>query len=193
MKTKKCFYIMLTFLSVILALDAKSQELPQWIQNPLCGQNSSPNGYKTKFLDINIGYAAISYFGNSTNNYLFLKTNNGGVNWTSVWSMQSAYFPCFTFDIVNENVICIYANNSIYMTWNGGQSWAKRLDFNILGLYSKKNSCVKFFNESVGYATYIPGNIDNSSYPTFYIFKTTDGGHNWFTIYQYLCNISRSP
>ncbi|RPI19600.1 MAG: T9SS C-terminal target domain-containing protein [Ignavibacteriae bacterium] len=130
-----------------------------WI---LVSNTNGAQNWSLDFINENTGFAGGS---------LFRKTTNAGINWNAVSGMDSMYSADIQF--INEYTgfigggyyIGYSYHGSVWKTTNGGNSWQK---FDICN-YSIDD--ISFVNESVGFAKC--GSV---------IFKTTNGGINWFQL-----------
>lgn len=98
---------------------------------------------------------------------VFIKTTNGGVNWTVQRYTVSNWGKFTSMFFVNSTTGYIGAssNSSILKTTNGGISWFPYTIPTSNRIYS-----IHFPSGNIGYASCFGGQI----------LKTTDGGSNWF-------------
>ncbi len=132
-------------------------------------------GFKIQFVDINNGWLLVFNF--STQVATFLKTNDGGNNWTPFNGVGIFYF------VDSNNGWAYYGSGmngseppfKILCTTNGGTDWTEQFTDNILGGYND----LYFSDADHGW---IVG--DNGK-----VIKTTDGGANW----NYVTNSGINP
>ncbi len=136
-------------------------------------QSSYVNWYQNirdvQFFDANTGWIALQKISGGDWPRV-LKTNNRGVNWTQVWCEDRNYYPAIYF--ISESVGFVFIDNVIKKTANGGSSWEVKHTFG----QSSEERRIKFVNSSTGYALFNKGR----SPAGVTIYKTTDGGENWF-------------
>lgn len=95
-----------------------------------------------------------------------LKTTNGGINWTSVYSSTSNYiYNLAGYD--ENNVMGSWSNGTLIRTTNGGLNWTETP--NALAPFTYN---ISFLNSTTGFATGGSGLIR----------RTTNGGTNWDSI-----------
>lgn len=108
---------------------------------------------------------------------LILKTTNGGTNWVIQNSNTSN--PINSVSFVNDSVGFISGlNRTILKTINGGINWSLLPFPDSLNFHS-----IYFINSSTGWlSAEIPKTFTDTSLQ---IFKTTNGGANWFRQYSH--------
>jgi len=119
-----------------------------------------------QFLNANTGFIMGKY-------NLTWKTTNGGSNWTILSGYGSGYHECLYF--YNENLGFIGREDynlgwGISRTTNGGLNW----DFQTVPNATERICDFYFTGNTTGYFT-----TRNQ------IFKTTNSGGNWFSVYNY--------
>ncbi|MCY7360445.1 MAG: hypothetical protein LH629_00005, partial [Ignavibacteria bacterium] len=141
-------------------------------------QNSGTNNslQKVIFTSMNTGYI----IGASN---LILKTTNAGINWFQQNSGTTN--PINSMSFANDSVGYISGlNKTILKTSNGGNNWNSLPFHDSLDFYS-----IYFINTLTGW---LSGEIPNASSDTSSIlFKTTNGGVNWFS--QFRTHTEYSP
>jgi photosystem II stability/assembly factor-like uncharacterized protein len=97
--------------------------------------------------------------------YFILHTTDGGISWENI--VRSPPVMLLTFQFLNDSIGFVSGDNSIYKTYDGGNSWQ------ILFMDSTKSiggiRGLWFMNFEHGYAASWNG----------YVLKTIDGGHTW--------------
>ncbi|MCU0372630.1 MAG: T9SS type A sorting domain-containing protein [Ignavibacteria bacterium] len=149
MKTK------LVLLAIAFILNT-GQSIPQsaWVQQY---SNVTANLYAIHFIDSLTGWVC--------GNNVFLKTTNGGDNWTPVAGFPAGnniYMKFFS----NTSAI-IYGSAYIYKTYNAWNSWT--------GFQTQGFSYLSF-----------PDTINGWGAHSMALSKTTNGGLNWSTVYSAL-------
>jgi photosystem II stability/assembly factor-like uncharacterized protein len=132
-------------------------------------QTSPTTGYNFSdvcFIDVNTGFAVGSdeykkKSGTSKSGGMFVKTTNGGTNWTITYPGYWIYGVSF----VDANTGWISGSSpsgtgGVYKTTNGGSNWTQQLD-SLVGY-------VHFFDVNTGLAAGYSG-----------IYRTLNGGTNW--------------
>lgn len=131
------------------------------------------------FVDENVGYACTIEGGFSTRT---LKTNDGGINWTMVEDTNSQPNPTVmeAMSFISEDIgfKAGWYNNHLQKTTNGALDW---IDAS--------------FGDSLAYPQIIDIHIMANQPNAYYncgwygeIFKSTDGGNNWFQLNSGLSN-----
>jgi len=113
------------------------------------------------------------FFVNRTTGFIggtkIYKTTNAGLNWNMI-NMPFGILSEATY-VINEDTIWFSDTDpltgGIFRTTNEGASWQK-MDNGITGNYPKK---LYFYNSNIGFASFSPQSN---------LFKTTNGGVNWF-------------
>lgn len=125
------------------------------------GTNS--NLYSCSFPDINTGYVV----GDSGK---FLKTTNGGFNWSINTYITIGYLKSVYFININTGYICgdsAYSSDFIWKTTNGGVNWSRLYQTSQMVFNS-----IYFHDPNTGYASASNG----------FILRTSNGGTNWSQI-----------
>jgi len=95
-----------------------------------------------------------------------LKTTNGGLNWTNVYSSASNYlYNISGYD--ENNIMGSMSNGTLIRTTNGGTNWIETQNALTPFIYN-----ISFLNSNTGFA--VGGNG--------YISRTTNGGLNWDSV-----------
>lgn len=120
---------------------------------------------QVKFLNSTLGWAINNSLSGTDTTYL-LNTTDGGTTWQKKITISYPYSfyqyaPLEGIDIINNNILRAYTEDSIYLTQNGGQSWVA-IDF------PKPIKEIKFSNTDTGYL------LSSQS-----IYITVNGGLSW--------------
>ncbi len=122
---------------------------------------------KIRFADLNIGYCA-------GGTYTFLKTINGGINWTKIPNPPGAWFDDIA--VINKDTIygCTASSfmDGIYKSTEGGQNFTRT--------YNTFTTKLFFTDYEHGWA--VVGN--------FYLVRTTNAGQNWSTLGTWASSIN---
>ncbi|TAL70852.1 MAG: T9SS type A sorting domain-containing protein [Bacteroidetes bacterium] len=127
-----------------------------------------------------VGYNKIYVVGyNATTNCgLLFKSTDAGISWNSILfngSPNPSSFGYYTYEPINNTTALMSGyQGSIVKTTDAGETWAAT-NTNTSDVFRVLN----FANETIGYAAGGEGfsfNLINA------IYKTTDGGNNWFVI-----------
>lgn len=116
------------------------------------------------FADANTGY--IGAGSQSAFTSVILKTTNGGINWTSVYTSATNYINNIG-GIDANNVMAAWSNGTVVRTTNGGSNWTETTG----GLFAFVNS-ISFLNSTTGFAV---GGSGKAS-------RTTNAGVTWDSI-----------
>ena len=101
---------------------------------------------------------------------VFLKTTDGGINWVNLNFADTVMNTVYFLDSAN-GFIGDWSGGNIYRTTNAGVDWMRSsIDS---GNFAPKNK-FNFFNSQIGLCC---GGLIDAGGP---IWKTTDGGFNWF-------------
>ena len=123
-----------------------------------------------EFLDENIGFLG-------TLNNLFLKTNDGGNNWTPVTNLPNNPAAICGLDVVGSSTIfgcgAYFSPAFIIKSTDSGATWTST----DMSAYATALVEIQFLDENIGYAA----GADNTGG---IILKTTDGGGTWTSIYS---------
>lgn len=140
----------------------------QWIwQNPL-PQGNPLNS--SSFINDNTGWIA-------GKNGTLLKTTNGGANWNIMQNGSNETYTSINFTDANNGWLLSKINPGanglafIKHTTNGGNSWNNQLVF---GDTIQGANTIQFLNINTGYVNVFSNSGGN------FIYKTTNGGMNWF-------------
>jgi photosystem II stability/assembly factor-like uncharacterized protein len=136
----------------------------------------------TYFLDANTGFAGgYDYNYQSSNFGMILKTTNGGLNWSQIYTSAGVYSAFTTFGFINATTG--YAAGGLYATMgfiakttNAGTNWIQQNYF-----YTAITEMM-FADVNTGYLATTTGAI----------LKTTSGGDNWFNNYYFFNHRLRS-
>jgi len=113
-----------------------------------------------------------------------IKTTNGGINWIHQNSNSVNYLKSASF--VNDSVgFVVGLDKTCLKTTNGGVNWNSVSFIDSLDFYS-----VKFIDNNTGWIS----SMQYNSFPfqdSLVIFKSTDGGSNWYK--QYIHPLEFSP
>jgi photosystem II stability/assembly factor-like uncharacterized protein len=125
---------------------------------------------KIKFLNINTGFfCGVSISGGPKG---LTKTTNGGFNWFDL-NTPDPYLVYADMSVLNADTICLVASDSysggVFRTTNGGLNWTQQFSAG-----SQNPNEIYMFNSRIGF-------IGGNPSPRI-IWKTTNGGNNWFTI-----------
>ncbi len=116
------------------------------------------------FANANTGY--IGAGSQTAYNSNILKTTNGGINWTNVYTSTSNYiYNIAGYD--ENNVIGSWSNGTLIRTTNGGLNWTETPNAVAPFTYN-----ISFLNSTTGFATGSNGLIR----------RTTNAGANWDSI-----------
>lgn len=121
------------------------------------------NLYSCSFSDVNTGYVV----GDAG---IFLKTTNGGINWSINTYIADGYLRSVCFINTNTGYICgdsAYSSDFIWKTTNGGVNWSRLYQTSQMFFYS-----IYFYNLNTGYTAASNG----------FILRTSNGGINWSQI-----------
>lgn len=129
----------------------------------------TPNSiYSIKFIN-NKGYVV-----NRSSDFYASETSNG-LNW--IFKSNTGLWESYAMQFIDENKgFILKENRHIVKTIDGGNTWQTTLNpvpFNA----RNKVGGLHFPSHNVGYAW-----MSLNDYSEYYIFKTTDGGSNWFEI-----------
>lgn len=113
------------------------------------------------FANANTGYVGAGSQTASTSR--ILKTTNGGISWTTVFSSSSAYVTALG-GMDADNVIASYSNGTTLKTTNGGANWTETAS----QLFSIPNN-ITFLNSTTGFACGSSGQAK----------RTTNSGATW--------------
>ncbi len=129
----------------------------------------------------NIGWIVGGNYDSIDPQGILLKTTNGGATWTNLdFGGEGSIFG---IQFINQNIGWFsfkskygpLGTTNLYMTTNGGENWAF---YSLMGIPSNGFPLSFYFiNEDLGWA--VDGSY-NALYGSF-IFKTTDGGGNWYS------------
>ncbi len=123
-----------------------------------------------EFLDENVGFLG-------TLNNLFLKTNDGGNNWTPVTNLPNNPAAICGLDVVGSSTIfgcgAYFSPAFIIKSTDSGATWTST----DMSAYATALVEIQFLDENVGYAS----GADSTGG---IILKTTDGGVTWTNIYS---------
>jgi hypothetical protein len=111
-----------------------------------------------------------------------IQTASTSSGWTQVATTAIVGGSVSAIGISKSNTDKIYigtSNGRIHVTTNNGTNWATQLGFPYV-----TDLWVDFDNDDVCYASF------GGSTPDRHVYKTTDGGNNWFTITTNLPNIA---
>jgi photosystem II stability/assembly factor-like uncharacterized protein len=149
-------------------------------------KQSSPtdtiNLLNVRFIDNKVGYI-------TSDKGSYLKTQNGGLKWNQ-YNLDKDYFfrdICFvnkdTGWIVGYDYYSTGMKGAIFYTSNGGDDWIKQLEVGSAdNLFNRRVvTAVNFLDKSKGWAL-VSDCIDPLSIT--YIYRTQNGGRNWFNIGQ---------
>lgn len=151
MKTKFIFAIFAIVILFVISLNITNAQTGWYSLN----SNTTKNIYEVYFIDANTGFI-------SGDSGLFMKTYNGGSNWTTSYITGLPRLFCVYF--LNANTGFIMSKN-IYKTTDGGNSWLTVFTTNT----SDTVTSMYFTSDLVGYAT-----IDADE-----IIKTVNVGNSW--------------
>jgi photosystem II stability/assembly factor-like uncharacterized protein len=136
-----------------------------WSKQTLAGWSL---GFGVQFVDANNGWAEVVNGNSSSFTYSIIRTTDGGNQWTSIYSSNSALcYPRF-FDVRNGWAIIGTpggAASSIVHTTDGGATWSTQFTDNTPGGLSR----IQFLDLNNGWI------VGDSSK----IFHTTNGGSTW--------------
>ena len=199
MKAKIAFIALLNLILITSNLFSQSRWV--WL-NPL------PHGYShydVEFADQNTGYATTVYG-------VIMKTTNGGLSWALL--LTPAYFQFFNLSVVNANTFYATANASAYLkSTDGGITWIfletsydflYSIDFTDIntGYITAGNVILKTTNGGQNHTTLFPQGtlpnildidflnsqtgylVNDEGLGAYIIQKTTNGGLNWFYLYN---------
>jgi len=121
---------------------------------------------KGSFINENTGFV-IGQVPNEDNLLDVFRTGNRGINWTRVSEGLSDYTD---ISIIDEQNLLMSSFFTLYKSTNSGINWTV-FNPNSVVLFNSK-----FLNQNTGYAFEISQNS---------LLKTTNGGSNWFTIFNY--------
>ncbi|MFZ4589987.1 MAG: YCF48-related protein [Ignavibacteria bacterium] len=105
-----------------------------------------------------------------------MKTTNGGLNWVSKTNASGLNYSLYNCKFINENTGWVFVNyttaagGNVFKTTDGGNSWNQYS----VGSTSENIMSADMFDANTGYCTMNPSNQP--------IYKTTNGGVNWFPI-----------
>ena len=137
-----------------------------------------------KFINPNTVYA----IGNSAK---LIKSTNTGINWNIVPVPLSDSFNCSSIDFINNNTGWLlsnrnwgwgypinqyYRNNRLIKTTNGGSNWITVFDTTSVNYSGDNYVATRFFDSNTGWML-----TGGASTPLLKIFKTTNGGNNWYS------------
>ena len=154
----------------------KTQDIPQppTMKKPYSYPNTSP----PKFLSSSDGIFSVTYFGEGDNQrkVAFYSTMDSGKSWNP--STPIAVPGPFALDFVSLENGWVIDENGIYATIDGGKHWGKITpNTKFIGIED-----LTLISPSVGFVTTFVPASDKSSEDTWKLYKTTDGGHNWFKV-----------
>ena len=142
--------------------------------------NLPPNFEQVSFLNSNTGWAVVKK-SKPTKDTLY-KTTDGGLNWYSISSVYSLMMPLdyhnpYSFPTSNTGYITAMFSQTdelkIHKTTDGGLHWTA------LCLASTTNPGIMFLNANTGYKTV----VTNYPYTYYNLYRTTNGGTNWTSVY----------
>ena len=169
---KKTLFYSLIIFTLLIQNRLYSQFEIQWGSEQLLQANI----YKTKFINENLGYIAV-YDSPQSKSRLY-KTTDRGNFWTEIWNAEDDQY--FTFEIIGTH-LHVYHQMKVWRSTNEGQTWyGNSFDMTgIVGTAPSEQVVIEFYNQSVGYITY----VNSDYYPKLYIFKTSDEGQSWQQVY----------
>lgn len=127
------------------------------------------------FIDSVTGFAKTSYS--------ILKTNDAGVTWNTIYSVDDETFSGFSYKVVNKNVILFYGYIShnmggqdegiIERSSDGGENWIQMLrSYQLISAW-------RFTDSIHGYAACVTEDQEGNYYVDNKLLTTADGGINW--------------
>jgi photosystem II stability/assembly factor-like uncharacterized protein len=163
----KNFTFFLVFLLVAFLSIATMAQSP-WIPQRASGLPNSVNPAVRFFaLDENVCW------GISSNNPLYLRTINGGTNWT-VATITGAAGGSASITALDANTAWVCISGGVFKTTDGGLTWDKQLT--AFQGFSGHPDVIHFFDSNNGVCAGDP----NNGY--WAIYTTTDGGTNWVRV-----------
>jgi photosystem II stability/assembly factor-like uncharacterized protein len=127
------------------------------------------------FLDAHRGYASAFNFSSAPYGTILLRTENGGVDWTtSIYPEENIFITCI-FYLDSLNGWMGGKPHALVRTADGGSTWSQAtVDTSILAFFPVLS--LQFYNEKYGYAS--GGMFDIAGV----IWRTSDGGDTWYAI-----------
>ena len=154
MKTKNIVSWLKVLVTIILVSSSSLKAEWQSMNHYYTSQNlSSIFSYNS---DINIILV--------NNGYSYLKTTNGGVNYSSGQISSSIYLK--NIKILNENIYLALTNSGLYKTTNSGINWFS------MNSPNAAYSSIEFLNDTTFYLCINTGSLAS-------LYKTSNGGVNW--------------
>lgn len=128
--------------------------------------------YNIKFIDDYTGFISGNEINNDSTYGFLLKTSDGGLNWkkTNFISNHNLTEICF----INNSTGWINAGNLLYKTTDGGNNW-----FTQKPLGSKAIRKICFADDKTGWLTQFKEYVDDNTFDSYQMQKTTDGGSTW--------------
>jgi photosystem II stability/assembly factor-like uncharacterized protein len=138
------------------------------------------------FFDANTGYCLVDT-GSVDNNTFFYKTTNAGINWQLVRMIEARtmlnnmYFTDMNTGFASgiTSLTLPSSHGAIYKTTNAGLNWVKT-DF----IRTSQIQDITFLNSTTGIAVGIEGDGLLSESMSTKIYRTTNGGAQWDSIYS---------
>ncbi len=154
----------------------KPQDIPQ---PPLINKHYSyPKTSPPKFFSSSEGFFNITFHGESNDQIklAFYSTNDGGKSWNP--SMPIMVSGPFATDFASLENGWIIDGNGINTTIDAGEHWSKITP----NIELKGINDLTLISPSIGFVTTFVPARDKSSKDTWKLYKTMDGGHNWFEL-----------
>ncbi|HQY21853.1 MAG TPA: YCF48-related protein, partial [Ignavibacteria bacterium] len=153
------FYLFL-ILKIFIALTNSQSQTNWYWQNPLPQGNDLNH---IQFANNSTGFAV-------GNKGTFAKTTNGGENWS--YNFQITGFNISSMAVINSNTIFISADKKIMRSTDSG-IWWDTVGYSSYFAFSS----LFFVDQNTGYST------TNNNFSEFgEVYKTTNGGSNWFHV-----------
>lgn len=153
----------------------KTKNIVSWFRVLITFILISASSLKAEWLNVNHHYTAqnlnniFSYNSDINivlvnNGYSYLKTTNGGLNYSLGQISSSIYIK--NIKILNANVYLALTNSGLYKTTNSGLSWFT------MNSPNATYSSIEFLNDTTFYLCINPGSLAT-------LYKTTNAGINW--------------
>jgi photosystem II stability/assembly factor-like uncharacterized protein len=133
------------------------------------GRYGGSSLYGVSFIDENTGFA-VGMRG------VIVKTIDGGSSWTTY---SPTYVDIKQLDFITSEIAYALIGNDLFKTINSGKEWTN------IGrpIPEEKTIQFSFIDENIGYV--IAGGDVGTSAPSDKVYKTVDGGSNWFPTNDY--------